>query len=237
MTDALRRRPVEEQLDTRLGTYYLDRIRIHMDDEYAGVRMRKFPEDLRVIEQLLWERQVDTVLEIGLGHGGSALWLRDRLAALVRYGRASAPLVISVDWDISIGRENLERADPAYAETIRLIESDIRDPDVSGRVRACLPAGARLLVIDDSAHRYDTTLATLRNFALLVPVGGFVVVEDGHRDIPGMLPAELPGEANGVRAAIADWLAADAAARFVPRRDQERYVVTSNPGGWLERVA
>jgi cephalosporin hydroxylase len=227
---------IEDQLESRLGDYYLERIRIHMDDTYAGIRMRKFPEDLRTLEQILWDCQLNVVLEIGLGLGGSALWFRDRLRTLVQYGRVAQPLVISVDADISQGRENLARVDPDYAETIRLVESDVRDPEVVEKVNQHLPPNARVLLIDDSAHRYDTTLATLRSFSSVVPLKGYVLIEDGHRDLPGMLPAEIPGHAHGVVQAIAEWLASDGAGRFVQRREQERYIVTSNPGGWLQRI-
>jgi cephalosporin hydroxylase len=90
--------------------------------------------------------------------------------------------------------------------------------------------------IDDSAHRYDTTLATLRRFADLVPLGSYVLVEDGHRDYPGMLPAGVPHQAPGVVNAIRDWLSTEGAGRFIQKRSQARYIVTSNPGGWLRRV-
>jgi cephalosporin hydroxylase len=232
-----RHRGVEEQLDTSLQDYYLERIRLHLHDSYVGVRMIKFPEDLRTYEQLLWEERVDVVVEIGLRYGGSALWFRDRLRTLAHYGRISSdPLVISVDVDIARGRENLARVDPGYAETIRLVEADVRDPLVVAQVHQHLPEGARVLLIDDSAHRYDTTIATLRQFSSLVPVSGYVVVEDGHRDLPDMMPFDAPGQAHGVLAAIDDWLASGGAGRFVRRREQERYIVTSNPRGWLQRV-
>lgn len=227
---------IEDQLESRLGDYYLERVRIHMDDSYAGIRMRKFPEDLRTLEEIIWECHVDVVLEIGLGSGGSVLWFRDRLRTLAQYGRISRPLVISVDANIEQGRVNLAKLDPDYAQTIRLVESDVRDPDVAEKVRQHLPPDARVLLIDDSAHRYDTTMATLRHFSSLVPLFGYILIEDGHRDLPGMLPADIPGSTHGVVPAIREWLETDGAGRFVQRRDQERYIVTSHPGGWLQRI-
>lgn len=227
---------IEDELEARLGDYYLERVRIHMNDSYAGTRMRKFPEDLRTLEEILWQCQIDVVLEIGLGLGGSALWFRDRLHTMTHYGRIAQPLVISVDVNTEQGRENLERVDPSYEETIKLVECDVCDPTVVDKVGRHLPANPRVLVIDDSAHMYETTMATLRHFSSLVPVSGYLLVEDGHRDLPGMLPSEVPGRAHGVIQAISDWLATDGAGRFVQRREQERYVVTSNPRGWLQRV-
>src|SRR5438132_851628 len=144
-----------------------------MTDSYAGVRMRKFPEDLQVYEHLLWDDAVEIVVEIGLGHGGSALWFRDRLLALAHYGRVSRPPVVSLDTDTTEARENLARVDPGYAETIRLVEGDVRDPYAAEQVLSHVPEGARVMVVEDSAHRYDTTLAALAHFSSLVPVSGY----------------------------------------------------------------
>ncbi len=227
---------VEKELANTLGEYYLERIRIHMNDSYAGVRMRKFPEDLRVLEEIIWECRINVVLEVGLGLGGSALWFRDRLRTLAAYGHNTDPLVVSVDVRCGAAREALSAADPTYADSIKLVEGDVCDPEVAVQVRQLLPPGARILVVDDSAHMYESTMATLKQFASLVPLNGYVVIEDGHRDLDGMLPVEVPGKAHGVVRAISDFLAGEGKDRFVQRRDRERYIVTSNPGGWLQRV-
>lgn len=80
-----------------LRSYWQARARQHTQDSYAGVRLSKFPEDLRVYEHLLWLDAPDAVIEIGTQFGASALWLRDRLRALRAYGRiASEPRVISL---------------------------------------------------------------------------------------------------------------------------------------------
>ncbi|MBO0879160.1 MAG: hypothetical protein J2P17_02010 [Mycobacterium sp.] len=227
---------IEAELSSPIGELYLERLRIHINDSYRGLPMLKFPEDLRVIEELMWELEINVVLEIGLWRGGGALWFRDRLRTLAEYGRIDQPLVVAVDRNISEAQSALMGVDPNYAKTIKLVESDIRSPSVREAVCRHIPADARVLVIDDSAHRYDTSLATLTTFADLVPVGGYVLIEDGHRDIEGMLPPEISGEARGVLDAIEDFLAGDGADRFVRRRDQERYVLTSHPGGWIQRV-
>jgi cephalosporin hydroxylase len=164
------------------------------------------------------------------------LWFRDRLRTFVEYSRIDRPLVVAVDRNISKAQSALMGVDPNYASTIKLVESDVRSPSVREAVCRHIPSGARVLVIDDSGHWYDTSLATLNTFADLVPVGGYVLIEDGHRDIEGMLPSEIPGDAKGVLDAIDDFLTGEGADRFVRRRDQERYVVTSHPGGWIQRI-
>jgi len=73
------------------------RVAQHFEDSYMGIPMHKFPEDLRTYEQLLWDAGPDTVVEVGVEHGGSTLWLRDRLALMARYRPGPPALVIGID--------------------------------------------------------------------------------------------------------------------------------------------
>jgi cephalosporin hydroxylase len=130
-------------------------------------------------------------------------------------------------------RRNLAQADPSWAKRIDLLEGDIRDERTVERIVALVPAGAACLVVEDSAHEHDTTLASLRGLAHLVPPKGFFVVEDGCVDVEAMrLDAAWP---RGVLPAVEEWLRSTAGADFVQRRDLELYGVTCHPGGFLQR--
>lgn len=222
---------VEADLGAPLRAFWLDREAQHVKDVYAGVRIQKLPEDLRVYEHLLWMSRTDTVIELGTNHGGSALWFRDRLATLAHtYGRIAAPRVISVDVDHTRARAAIG-ADPPG---ITLVTGDLADPDVPERVAALIRPGARCLVVEDTLHAYATTRAALDGFARFVPRGGYFVVEDGIVDVPDLRPdKDLP---RGVLPAVGDFLASPAGQGFRVRRDLERYGLTCFPGGFLERV-
>src|SRR5471032_210823 len=60
---------------------------------YRGVQTWKNVLDLWVLQEILWETAVDTVIEIGVRHGGTTLWLADML----RTFRADDALVIAID--------------------------------------------------------------------------------------------------------------------------------------------
>jgi cephalosporin hydroxylase len=224
--------PVAAHRAEPLSQYWRARLSQAIDgDHYNGVPISKLPEDLRVYEHLLWAQRPRCVIEIGAGLGGSSLWFRDRLRALATYGEPFTPLVVVVDIDVGPARSRLERV-PGWDSEIVLIESDVRDPQLPGRVahevgeRSCL-------VIEDGAHVHETTLAALAGFARFVPAGGFFVVEDGVVDDDELrLREDWP---RGVRAAIDEWLASPAGAEFEQRRELELYGVTSHPGGFLQR--
>lgn len=226
---------VKAPLEESVENYLRSRLRQHTQDSYAGVPLSKFPEDLRVYEHLLWLSRADAVIELGVQYGGSTLWFRDRLNALRRY-RVPAPartMVVAVDVDLGSAREHLAAIDPGYAADITLIEGSVTDPDIPDRVATALPPNARCLVVEDTAHTYETTLAALRGFSRFVPEDGFFVVEDGCVDDERLRIAD--DWPRGVRPALQEWL--DAAPNgFVVRSDLEVYGVTCHPGGFLQRT-
>ena len=208
-------------------------MRQHTQDSYAGLGMSKFPEDLRTYEHLLWLQRPDTVIEIGVQFGASALWFRDRLRTLRAYGHVDRSHVIGIDVDASPARTGLARTDPDWASEITLIEADVRDPALPARVRALLPPDARCMVIEDSAHVYDTTRAAREGFRGFAPENGFFVVQDGCIDIDELRLD--PGWPRGVLPALEDWLRTRAGEAFAVRRDLELYGVSCHPRGFLQR--
>lgn len=227
-------RRVLADLDAPLAGYWRDRLAQHTGDWYMGLRMQKMPEDLRVYEHLLWATTPDAVVELGSHRGGSTLWFRDRLVTLARYRPGLRPRVVSVGLDTGHARDGVGLRDPDYAGTIDFVDGDVLDPDLPARVARLLPAGARCLVVEDSAHTYATTMAALHGFSRFVATGGFFVVEDGVVDTPAL---RAPGMgAGGVLDAVRHWLGSGPGAAFVLRRDLELYGVTSSPAGWLQRV-
>ena len=236
-TDEAARLPPSVDADLTSGPmrdYWMARAAQHTQDSYAGVPLSKMPEDLRTYEHLLWLDAPDTIIEIGTQHGASALWFRDRLLALARYGRIDRPpLVVSVDVSQDLARPAVARADPSHGDSIVLLEADVRDPATSDRVAGIVPEGARCFVIEDSAHEYDTTLAALHGFSRFVPPGGYFVVEDGCVDVDELrLDDSWP---RGVLPALHAWLQTPAGGDFTIRRDLELYGLSCHPQGFLQR--
>jgi len=214
-------------------SYWRRRIEQHLSEYYAGIRLSKFPEDLRVMEQLMFAQRPQAVVELGCQFASSSLWFADRLEALVRYGGAADPVVVAVDIDTSLAEQALDGVDPRWRERILLIEADITDPALPALVESRLEGRTNCFVIEDSAHVYDTTAAALRGFTHLVPPGGYVVVEDGVVDVEELrMREDWP---RGVHRAIDDFMAGPSGRDFIRRPDLERYGITSHPGGYLQR--
>jgi cephalosporin hydroxylase len=225
---------VRVELEDSVRDLWVKRLVQHNGDSYCGITIAKFPEDLRVYEHLLWETRPEVVIEVGTEYGASALWFRDRLRTLAAYGHIGEYRVITIDVDHEKAAENLSTADPSYADDIVLVTADVCDPGLRERIDELVPPGCRSMVVEDSAHISETTMAALQALSHLVPVTGYFVVEDGVVDVEPLRAVE--GWPRGVTRAIEAWLETRAGSGFVIRRDLECYGLTCHPRGFLQRV-
>jgi cephalosporin hydroxylase len=229
--------PLAENRDIPLAELWRSRVKQHQLDSYAGVPMAKFPEDLRTYEQILWERAPRIVIEIGVQHGGSTLWFRDRLFDFQRYRCGPAPSVLAVDVDLSLARKTFDGMPPEATAGIELLEADIGDPATVATIAEAVPRGAEVIVIEDASHDGPTTLAALGGLAPLIQAGGYYMVEHTCVDIE---PLRVDGDAwpRGAGIAVGDWLSTDPLGRrFRGRPDLQPYGLTCHPGGLLQRLA
>jgi cephalosporin hydroxylase len=141
---------------------------------------------------------------------------------------------VSVELESTQTAKALDAVDPDWRSSIHLVGGDVCDPATAARVAEIVPPGASAMVIEDSAHVYETTSAALTHFSRFVQPGGYFVVEDGCVDVEQLrLEDQWP---RGVLPALHDWLATDDGGEFKVRRDLELYGLTCNPEGFLQRV-
>ncbi len=172
---------------------------------FMGVPALKNPMDAWVYQEIIWEQRPDFIVEVGNKHGGSLLYLA-AICDLVGQGR-----VVGVD----LNREHL---DPSVLTHMRIIP-------VVGSAQEAFPLVVSIvgdktcLVIEDSAHTFENTLAVLHSYGTLVKPGGYMICEDG------------------VMAPVAEALEQFRMEQddFVADRSRE-WPVTWNPGGYLRRV-
>ena len=210
-------------LGMSLLDYYRARIlnQMHYVDLYKGVRILKFPEDLRTYERLIEDSKPEVIVELGVERAGSSLWFADRLDALCGGGE-----VIGVDIDLELARDNV-----SHDKRITLIEGDLADPETIKAVKNAV-AGRKAMVIEDAAHTYECTVAAMENYWDLVPIGGWFIVEDGIVDIEPL--RHYPETPRGVIQALDEFMETDQGKKFTRLR-LAPYGITSNPGGWLQR--
>ncbi len=213
------RRTMEDSLDMPLRDV-LEHMQRHMmhQSSYFGVQAWKCPTDFWMYQEILFETRPDVIIEIGCNRGGGTLALH-HLCQNLGHGR-----VIGIDI-------SLDNISPAVAAEpgIHFIEADAAA--CFDEVTALIGADERVLVIEDSAHTYANTLAVLRQYSALVKAGDYIIVEDSICDHGLVVPGSpRPGPYEAIEAFVEE------NTDFVIDRTRERFLITWNPKGYLQRV-
>jgi len=182
---------------------------------WLGAQSLKNPLDLWVYQEIIVETRAELIVETGTYRGGSAFFLAS-ICDLLGGGEV-----------VSIDVEPVRDDYPAHPRLTYLGGRSSTDPDVVAEVRA-RAEGKRTLVILDSDHSQAHVEAELAEYAGLVPVGGYVIVEDSN--IGQIRKDLLPGPLEAIETFLAG---TDA---FEIDREREKFLITFNPSGYLRRV-
>ena len=89
---------------------------------YRGCTVIKTAEELQIYHQLFWYLRPRTVIELGVGGGGSAVWFADQLNLLNIPGH-----VYSMDIDLSLIEENVKKL--SLDDYITFLQGDCNEID------------------------------------------------------------------------------------------------------------
>ncbi len=198
---------------------------------WLGVPIIQHPEDIVVVQELIWFAQPDLVIETGIAFGGSLL-----LSASILKLLGGDREVLGVDIDIRAHTRETLSTHP-LASSIVTIEGDSTAPEVLQRVRHVLSRHDRVLVILDSNHTRNHVAMELSLYAEFVSVGSYLIVMDTViHDLPPHAFSDRPWDAeNSPWTAVNDFLATDG--RFVLAADvNDRLLASAAPNGYLVRV-
>lgn len=183
---------------------------------WLGQPLLKTPLDLWVYQEIMHERRPIVILETGTWQGGSAKYFASMFDLLDEpEGR-----IITVDVD------TLPR--PQDPRITYLLGSSTSD-EILSQIRSDIRPSDKVMVALDSDHSKEHVLNELRLYSDLVTVGQYLVVEDTHLHGNPV----FTGEGDPLAAAL-EFLETDH--RFEVDRSREKFGLTFNPNGWLERV-
>ncbi|HJQ60739.1 MAG TPA: CmcI family methyltransferase [Vineibacter sp.] len=214
--------PDQQRLVDQFHDFYYSRIdnfRGHhtIVVSWMGYEMFKCPLDLWIYQELISLGRPQVIVETGTYKGGSALYLAT-LFDLIGDGE-----VITIDID-----ESHNSARPRHPR-ITYITGSSTDAQVLKMVKQQIGKRQNVMVILDSDHRKDHVLEELRSYAQLIPVGGYVIVEDTNINGHPTYPDFGPGPWEAVTAFLEE------RQDFFPDRRCERFMLTMNPRGFLRR--
>lgn len=200
---------------------------------WMGVPIIQLPADVMATQEVIWATKPDVIIETGVARGGSVLFMASLLEVI---GKGK---VIGVDIDIRAhNRDTIDRH--PMSKRVVLIEGGSVDEGTLARVRAEIPAGAKVMVVLDSDHSRNHVLAECRAYGPLVTPGCYMVVADtviGHvtEETAPKKRSKLWFKGNEPLSALQDYMAETD--RFeVDEVLNGKLVLSSSPGGYVRRV-
>ena len=194
---------------------------------WLGIPVIQMPEDVLMMQELVWKVRPDVVVECGVAHGGS-LALFASILELTGKGR-----VIGVDVEIRKYNRLAIESHP-LSHRITLIEGDSVADETFATVCSHLRPGDKVLVALDSLHTRAHVAAELERYAPLVTADSYLVVFDGVMTMLTDAPSGSPGwaEDNPLQA-VRDFLRSHEEFEVDPR--YARLGVSYCPEGFLRR--
>jgi cephalosporin hydroxylase len=215
--------------------------------DWMGRPIIQYPQDIVVVQELVWQVRPDLIVETGIAHGGSLILSASMLALLdmcdaIESGisfnpRASARKVIGIDIDIRPHNRKAIEAHP-MASRIQMFQGSSIDPDVVQKVQEAAHGYERVMVFLDSMHTHSHVVEELRAYAPLTSLGSYCVVFDTYvEDMPKNFFNDRPWDVgDNPKTAVNAWLAENP--HFaIDRSLESKLMVTVAPSGFLRREA
>lgn len=214
----------------RFHQLFYDSTHTWRNNTWYGIETQQQPLDVWITQEIISETKPDVIVECGAYKGGSAALWAAILKPLNPAGR-----IVSIDIeDLQQDARKLPIVQEMVTFLIRPLvngQGGSTDPKTIAEVGE-ICKGKKVLVILDSDHSQKHVLNELRLYAPLVPVGGYIIVQDSN--VNGH-PADLTDHGPGPWEAVHEWIPTTNGA-WVIDQQRERMLLTFNPGGYLKRV-
>ncbi len=198
---------------------------------WLGRPIIQFPQDVLVLQELIWKIRPRWIIETGIAHGGSLIMSASILELIGDGGR-----VIGVDIDIREHNRREIEGHPMFRR-IDLIEGSSIDEATVRLVQNRMNEVGPVLVILDSNHTHDHVLHELELYSPMVTAGSYMVVLDTIiEDMPLDMIIDRPwGPGNSPKTAVHEFMRQ--ADRFEIDKDIEsKLLITSAPDGFLKCI-
>ncbi len=201
--------------------------KISYEATFLGIPIIQLPEDILILQELIWRTRPTTIIECGVAHGGALVFYASMCELLGR-GRA-----IGVDIEIRKYNRRAIESHP-MSSRITLIEASSTDSATLEKVKGLLNPSDHVMVTLDSNHTREHVRAELELYGPLVTPGAYLVVFDTVMTLVHDAPNGKPEWADdNPLAAVKDFLQTHP--EFEQDRSAERLGPTYCTGGFLKR--
>lgn len=147
------------------------KIKYHYNFTWLGLPIIKFPNDILVMQEVIWNVKPDVIIETGIARGGSLIFFASLMKLINRKG-----LVIGVDIDIRKKNELALKKHP-LSKHIKLFKGSSISEEIIKKLKKNL-SNKKVLVILDSMHTEEHVLKELEIYSKIVTKNSYLIVQD-----------------------------------------------------------
>ncbi|MHA2282083.1 MAG: cephalosporin hydroxylase family protein [Promethearchaeota archaeon] len=201
--------------------------KIMYEPTWLGIPIIQYPNDIVMMQELIWKVRPDVIVETGVAHGGSAI-LYASILELIGKG-----CVIGVDVEIRQYNRVAILSHP-LSKRITLIEGNSVDLNIVKSIHKMIKGNSTILVVLDSDHSRGHVLKEMELYSQMVTPDSYMVVMDGAQGLVWDIPRGKDEwrEDNPLQA-IHDFLKVNHGWKI--DEHYNRLYVSSNPSGFLRR--
>lgn len=204
---------------------------------WMGRPIIQLPQDMIALQELVMTVQPDLIIETGIAHGGSIIYSASLLALLDIYSPVKDLKREVVGIDIEIRPHNRKAIEEhAMYERITMLEGSSVAQEILKQVKEIAMKHKKVMVLLDSCHTHEHVLNELREYAPLVSKGSYIVVYDTAVEFVDASYSDRPwGKGNNLYTAVQSFLQENNQYEL-DINIENKYVLTSCPGGWLKKI-
>jgi len=145
--------------------------RLSYEVDWLGIPIIQTPEDMILMQDLIFKIKPDVIIETGIAHGGSLIYYASLLELL---GKGK---VIGIDIEIREHNRKVIEKHPLF-KRVKLIEGSSISEEVIEKIRKTVPNDFKVIVCLDSNHTKSHVLKELQLYYGFINLGSYIVVFD-----------------------------------------------------------
>lgn len=139
--------------------------------DWLGIPIIHQPADIVAIQEIIWDKKPDVVIESGIAHGGGLLLYASILKIL---GKGKV-IGVEIDWR----EHNKKRLDAhPLSDMIEIIEADCLSDEAHDKLKSMIKPEDKVMVVLDSHHTHEHVLKELELFHKYVSPGQLMILPD-----------------------------------------------------------
>jgi len=151
---------------------HADKYKYTYNFSWMGRPIIKYPNDMVVQQELMWNLKPDLVIETGIAHGGSIIFTASMMEMMGLEGE-----VVGIDIDIR-QHNRTEIENHPMMKRITMIEGSSTDLGVFEQVKAKAAGKRCVMVVLDSLHSHEHVYNELQLYPDLVTTGSYLLLPD-----------------------------------------------------------